>query len=118
MLIVASLRPVAGTLEMMSTGLAGMALVVAPGVVFLAVQSKHRRGVAPETTAAPPPTRGGPARVDDDDREPLSFPDHPGAVVPADAPPKADLEQLVAGVTSANVHEEIDSGPAVGAEAR
>lgn len=38
-------------------------------------------------------------------------------VVPVDAPEPADLDDLLAGMTPANVHEEIDFGPAVGAEA-
>ncbi len=37
-------------------------------------------------------------------------------VVPVDAPEPADLDELLAGVTPATAHEEIDFGPAVGAE--
>jgi bifunctional DNA-binding transcriptional regulator/antitoxin component of YhaV-PrlF toxin-antitoxin module len=40
----------------------------------------------------------------------------PVRVVPAGAPQPADLDALLAGVTPANVHGEVDTGPVVGKE--
>ncbi len=37
-------------------------------------------------------------------------------VVPVDKPRRADLNELLAGVTPENIHEEIDFGAATGAE--
>jgi antitoxin MazE len=56
------------------------------------------------------------ARLDQDSPVDLSLVDGKIVVAPA-AAPTATLDQLLAGVTAENLHQEIETGPSVGNEA-